>query len=135
MIIFYSGTVPYGYLGNTVTSLLRPLFLAALQNDHTFSCKKTSLIRSPINTANFFTPLVIMTVLTGFHCSDIDDDNIMKLHTCNTYMQYMQYYSLGGITLFVLCQKIFGLKFIRFQFIVSVPTTMPAPTTTPEGKN
>ena len=25
----YSGTPPYGHLGNTVTSLLRPLFLAA----------------------------------------------------------------------------------------------------------
>ena len=77
MIIFYSGTPPYGHLGNMVTSLLRPLFLVALQNDHTFSCKKTSLIRSPVNMANFFPPLV--TVLTGFHCSDIDDDNIMKL--------------------------------------------------------
>ena len=80
MIIFHSGTPPYGYLGNTVTSLLRPLFLAALQNDHTFSCKKTSLIRSPDNTANFFAPLVTV-VLTGFHCSDIDDDNIMKLES------------------------------------------------------
>ena len=40
MIILYSGTPPYGHLGNKVTSLLRPLFLAALQNDHTFSCKK-----------------------------------------------------------------------------------------------
>ena len=31
-----------------------------------------------------------------------------------------------------LVQKIFGFKFF---FIVLVPTTMPAPTTTPEGKN
>ena len=136
MIIFHSGTPPYGYLGNTVTSLLRPLFLAALQNDHTFSCKKTSLIRSPVNTANFFAPLVTV-VLTGFHCSDIDDDNIMKLESLDNSQnsKYMSYYSLEGITLFVLCQKIFGWKFIRFQFIVSGPTTMPAPTTTPEGKN
>ena len=41
----------------TATSLLRPLFLAAQQNDHTFSCKKPSLIRSPANTAKFFWPI------------------------------------------------------------------------------
>ena len=36
------------------------------QNGHTFSCKKPSIIQSPINTAEFFGPLV--TVLTGVHC-------------------------------------------------------------------
>ena len=51
---------------NTVTSLLQPLFLVARMNGHTFSCKKPSLIRSLVNTSNFFVPLV--TVLTGFHC-------------------------------------------------------------------
>ena len=35
-----SETPPYGHLGYTVTSL-RPLFLAAWQNRHTFPCKKT----------------------------------------------------------------------------------------------
>ena len=35
-----SETPPYGHLGYTVTSLLRPLFLAAWQNRHTFPCKK-----------------------------------------------------------------------------------------------
>ena len=30
------------YLGKTVSSLLRPLFLAARQNGHTFSCKKSA---------------------------------------------------------------------------------------------
>ena len=42
------------------------LFLASWQNGHTFSWKKTSLIRSPVNTAKVFGPLV--TALTGFHC-------------------------------------------------------------------
>ena len=57
----YSGTPPYGHLGNKDTSLLQHLFLAARQNGHTFSCKKKkpSLIRSPVNTAKF------VTVLTG----------------------------------------------------------------------
>lgn len=35
-----SETPPYGHLGNTVTSLLRLLFLAARQNGQTFSCKE-----------------------------------------------------------------------------------------------
>ena len=56
----YSKTPPYSHLGNTITLLLRPLFLAARQNGHTFSCKKPSLIRP-----YFFLPLV--TILTGFH--------------------------------------------------------------------
>ena len=57
----HSKTPPYSHLGNTITLLLRPLFLAARQNGHTFSCKKTLLIRP-----YFFQPLV--TVLMGFHC-------------------------------------------------------------------
>ena len=36
----YSETLPYGHLGNTVTSLLRPHFLAARQNGQSFSCKE-----------------------------------------------------------------------------------------------
>ena len=36
----YSGTPPYGQLGNKDTSLLQHLFLAARQNGHTFSYKK-----------------------------------------------------------------------------------------------
>ena len=52
LLVEYSETSPYGHLGNTVTSLLRSLFLAG-QNGHTFSYKKKpSLIRSPVNTAN-----------------------------------------------------------------------------------
>ena len=43
----YSGTPPYSYLGNTVTSLLRPLFIGrpAKTTIH-FLVKKPSLIRS-----------------------------------------------------------------------------------------
>ena len=37
----------------TVTSLLRPRFLAARQNDHTFSCKRTLDITSQIFLAHF----------------------------------------------------------------------------------
>ena len=48
----YSGTLPYDHLGNTVTSLLWPLqettfSLAARQNGHTFSCKKTKTKQNP----------------------------------------------------------------------------------------
>ena len=58
IVLKYSGIPPYGHLGNTVTSLLQPLFLAARQNGHTFSCKKKpSLIRSPVNTTKFFWPI------------------------------------------------------------------------------
>ena len=46
--IHYSETPPYGYLGKTVSSLLRPLFLAARQNSHTFSCKKKRSLIRPI---------------------------------------------------------------------------------------
>ena len=53
--------LPDNHLGNSVTSLLRALFLAARQNGYTLSCKKTL-----VSTANFFVPLV--TVLTGLHC-------------------------------------------------------------------
>ena len=42
----YSGTPPYGHLGNTMTSLLRPLFLAERQNSHTLSCKEKTLVNS-----------------------------------------------------------------------------------------
>ena len=50
----YSGTAPYGHFGNTVTSLLGPLFFAARQNDHSFSLKKKTLV----NTAKCFWPIV-----------------------------------------------------------------------------
>ena len=37
-------TATYSHLGNAITALLRPLFLAARQNNHTCSCKKPLLI-------------------------------------------------------------------------------------------
>ena len=39
-LFIHSGTPLSGYLDNTVTPLLRPLFLAARLNDHTFFCGK-----------------------------------------------------------------------------------------------
>ena len=61
-------TPPYGHLGNTVTSLLRPLFFGRLAKAAIhFLIKKPSLIRP-----NVFGPLV--TVLTGFNY------NIMELN-------------------------------------------------------
>ena len=42
----YSESPPYSHLGNTVTSLLRPRFLAAWQDGHTFSCKKKTLVNT-----------------------------------------------------------------------------------------
>ena len=52
----YSETPPYGHLGNTVTSLLRPFFgRPAKTTIHSIE-KEPSLIWSPVNTANFFGP-------------------------------------------------------------------------------
>ena len=44
----YSGTLPYGYLNNMVTSLLWPLFFAG----YTFPYIKPLLMWSPVNMAN-----------------------------------------------------------------------------------
>ena len=62
--------VLHGHLGNTVTSLLRPLFLAAGQSVYfelnTLSCQKNPYqYGHPLIRPNLFGPLV--TVLTGFH--------------------------------------------------------------------
>ena len=54
--LLYSGTPPYSHLGNTVTSLLRPFFFAAGKNDHTFSCKKKTLVNTVTRTARLFGP-------------------------------------------------------------------------------
>ena len=51
--LWHSESPPYSNL----ISLLWPLFLVARQNDHTSSCKKPSLIRSPVNMAKFFGPI------------------------------------------------------------------------------
>ena len=40
----YSETPPYGHLGNTVTSLLRPRYFGRWQNGHTLSYKKKTLV-------------------------------------------------------------------------------------------
>ena len=53
MFFTYSGTPPYGHFGNTVTSLLGPLFFAARQNDRSFSLKKKTLV----NTVKCFWPI------------------------------------------------------------------------------
>ena len=64
----YSGTPPYGYLGNTVTSSLRPLSLVARQKQpYIFS-------ETLVNTANFFGPLVtVLTTIAHFlvTCSNL----------------------------------------------------------------
>ena len=60
IFLTYSGTPPYGHFGNTVTSLLGPLFLAARQNDHSFSLKKKKNPRQYghlVNTAKCFWPI------------------------------------------------------------------------------
>ena len=67
---FLEKKVLHGHLGNTVTSLLRPLFLAAGQSVYfelnTLSCQKNPYqYGHPLIRPNFFGPLV--TVLTEFH--------------------------------------------------------------------
>ena len=60
----------YGHLGNTVTSLLRPLFFDRLAKTaiHFLEKKKKTFVNTatPLIWPIFFGPLV--TVLTGFHC-------------------------------------------------------------------
>ena len=53
-IVEWNPALRPGQLGNEVTSLLRPFFLAARQNSHTFSCKKKPSSRYGHPTANFF---------------------------------------------------------------------------------
>ena len=61
-------------------------FFAAWQNGH--SCKKKpSLIRSPVNVANFFFPLV--TVLTGLHCTAKEG-----LHEASPKRHFKEYYGI-----------------------------------------
>ena len=60
MFFSYSGTAPYGHFGNTVTSLLGPLFFAARQNDRSFSLKKKKTPRQYshlVNTVKCFWPI------------------------------------------------------------------------------
>ena len=60
MFFTYSGTAPYGHFGNTVTSLLGPLFFAARPNDRSFSLKKKKNPRQYghlVNTAKCFWPI------------------------------------------------------------------------------
>ena len=59
----YSGTLPCGHLGYTVTSW--PLFLPSGKNDHSFFCKETLInIVLSLLWPNCFGPLV-----WGFHCT------------------------------------------------------------------
>ena len=60
----YSETLPYGHLGNTVTSLLWPLYFDHLaKRPYIFLLKKPLLIRS-----NLYGPLVIVLTATVVHC-------------------------------------------------------------------
>ena len=59
----------YGPLGNTVTLLLWPLFLAPGKTQDIFLQKKTLLILSPVNTAHFLAHCWLETVLTRLYCS------------------------------------------------------------------
>ena len=77
----------------TTTSVIRSpryyghYYLAAWQNGQTFFCKKKkpSLIRSPVDTANFFGPLV--TVSTQFHCNKTFTSIIYK---CSYYFRTLK---------------------------------------------
>ena len=76
----YSETHPYSHLGNTVTSLLQPLFLAAWQNlPYIFLLKKTLVkTATPLIRPNFFSPLV--TALTGFSATNQERPYKQLLH-------------------------------------------------------
>ena len=74
---------PPRYNGHLV---ITATFFAAWQNGH--SCKKKpSLIRSPVNVANFFCPLV--TILTGLHCTAKEG-----LHEAPPKRQFKEYYGI-----------------------------------------
>ena len=59
MFFTFSGTAPYGHFGNTVTSLLGPLFFAARQNDRSFPLKKKTPRQYGhlVNTVKCFWPI------------------------------------------------------------------------------
>ena len=112
MFFTYSGTAPYGHFGNTVTSLLGPLFFAARPNDRSFSLKKkktlvntvTSLIRP-----NVFGPLV--TVLTGFRTK------IFAIASCYQTSKVPSR-NFGGRQFFVRQEILCSLTAVPRQFIL-----------------
>ena len=93
----YSGTLPYGHLSNTVTSLLWPLFLAACQNGLSFSCEKTL-----INTVTrLIQPIflgLLVTLFTGFHCNYFfvlcRDRKIVPKGLCGSWKNLIWYFEL-----------------------------------------
>lgn len=73
------GNPTFRHLGNTVTSLLRPLFFATLQNGHTVPCKKKKPRHwngQPLIRPNFCGPL--MVVLTGFHGNWLNNHSLKE---------------------------------------------------------
>ena len=61
----YSGTLPYGHLSNQSLCYYGYFFWQRGKQP-----LKPSIIRSLVNTANFFWPILV-TVLTGFHCNEL----------------------------------------------------------------
>ena len=61
-------------------------FWPLAKRPYIFLQKKPLLIRWPINTAKFFTPLV--TILMGFHCS---------VHLRHIILKYLQWIAIRGI--------------------------------------
>ena len=79
-----------------VTSLLRPLFLAAGQNGHTFSCKKKPRSYGIVNTAKYFGQIgdringvPLYTNIYGYELTQLvcqtKDSNIMTLIVKNDH--------------------------------------------------
>ena len=67
-IVEWNPALRPGQLGNEVTSLLRPFFLAARQNSHTFSCKKKTFVNTVIRRPIFLGPnRVLRLVLIWLH--------------------------------------------------------------------
>ena len=58
--------------------------------------KKTSLIWSPVNTANFFGPLV--TVLTGFHCIKNTSGKKRPFRICARYARVVDMLEIEGVS-------------------------------------
>ena len=112
MFFTYSGTAPYGHFGNTVTSLLGPLFFAARQNDRSFSLKKKKTLVNTVTSVirpNVFGPLV--TVLTGFRTK------ILAIASCYQTSKVPSR-NFGGRQFFVRQEILCSLTAVPRQFIL-----------------
>ena len=100
----YSGTPPYGHLGNTVTSLLQPLFWPHGKNRHAFSCRKTL-----VYTAKFFWSIGDCIIGVPLNCKTVIKTSGYKSQKFLTGLSFCVFVAIISIhfadTLYVFIQN------------------------------